>query len=201
MVQLLELVELGVVKAFLNVERKRYLFEIVPTDGLVVHLHVVEDGLLVREVVVVLHLGVVEGAVVRHVLLLLLFLVVLLALQLFGCGGSRTTLVLFIVFQVVGQRTRSQLVLFGRVNQVLLGRVAILISGLSRQLGLGSTARFDVLSVLFFRLRFLNLLERLDAIQNPVGLPLGPDEVIVVPVIVLAQRPPESGLEGSPHDV
>lgn len=79
MVKLLEFEELGIVEAFLDVERERQVMMILFANGLVVHLHVVEDGLLVAEMVVVLHLGVDEQAVRGWVLLLLLWLLAFLA--------------------------------------------------------------------------------------------------------------------------
>lgn len=61
--QLLELGELGVAReSFLDVEREWHAFVIVQSERLVVHLHVVEDGLLVAQMVVVLHLAVVTVA-------------------------------------------------------------------------------------------------------------------------------------------
>jgi hypothetical protein len=68
-VQLLELEELWIVEALLDVERERQVMMILFAYGLVVHLHVVEYGLLVAQVVVVLHLAVVEQAVRSWVLL------------------------------------------------------------------------------------------------------------------------------------
>ena len=80
-------------------EGERHIFEIILTDCFVVDLHIVEDGLLIRKMVVVLHLRVVQGTVIRHVFLLFVFFVILFTFQFFG---TRTGLVLLIVFQIVG---------------------------------------------------------------------------------------------------
>lgn len=45
----------------------------------------------------------------------------------------------------------------------------------------------------------LDLLEWLEAVEDPVRLPLRPYEVITLPFIVVAHGPPEAGLESSPH--
>lgn len=80
MVQLLKLEELWIVEALLDVERERQVMMILFAYGLVVDLHVVEYGLLVAQVVVVLHLAVVEQAVRGWVLLLVVvFLLAFLA--------------------------------------------------------------------------------------------------------------------------
>lgn len=53
--------------------------------------------------------------------------------------------------------------------------------------------------VLFFFLQQKKFLVRLKAINDFVGLPLSPHEVIVRPFLEVAHGPPEPSFQGSPH--
>lgn len=73
-VKLLELDELRVVEAFLDVEGERQVSMVFFSNGLVVDLHVVIDCFLVAQVVIIFHLAVFVAIVSGHVLLFLFFL-------------------------------------------------------------------------------------------------------------------------------
>lgn len=77
-IQLLELEELWVVETFFDVESQRQIVMVLLANCLVVHLHIIIDGLLVAQVVIVLHLAIQQQVVRRVILLLLLVLVVCL---------------------------------------------------------------------------------------------------------------------------
>ena len=48
--------KLWIVQTFFNMESERQKFVIVFADGFVIHFHIVIDGLLIAQVIVVLHL-------------------------------------------------------------------------------------------------------------------------------------------------
>ena len=83
-IELLKLQKLGVVKAFLDVESQRKEVMVLFANCFVVDLHVVKDGFLVAQMVVVLHFAV-QQQVVRSVVFLLLFILVV---PLLGCPAE-----------------------------------------------------------------------------------------------------------------
>jgi len=211
-VELLKLEELWVVEALLDVESERQEVVILFADGLVVHLHVVVDGLLVAQVVVVLHLAVVEQAMGRRVLLLLFVLVLALlagspedaaVLGRTAVGGGGVLLLELNLGAGVAQRCRCELALLGSRDEILFRGSALLVSGLGAQLAVDWPASGRLrapLLVSVFRLLLLNLLPGLEAAKDLVRLPLRPYEVIILPVVVITHAPPEAGLESCTHD-
>ena len=76
MIQLLELEELRIVQTLLDMESKWQMVVVLFADGLVIYFHIIKDGFLVGQMVVILHLGVHQATMRCMVLLLLLFLLV-----------------------------------------------------------------------------------------------------------------------------
>ena len=70
-------------------------------DGLVVHFHVVEDGLFIAQMIVVLHLTVIEYVVGSWILLFLIFFIISLLASasehsaIFCCAAVSSCRVLF----------------------------------------------------------------------------------------------------------
>lgn len=87
-VELLEFQELRVVQSFLNVVSQRQIVMVLFTYGLVVHLHVVEDGFFVAQVIVIFHFTVVKQVVRGRIFLLFVFFV----LSLLGTTAEYSTI-------------------------------------------------------------------------------------------------------------
>jgi len=173
------------------------------SNGFVVDPHVVVDGFFVAEVVVVLHLAVEDGGM-RGVVLFFLVVILIVSFLSFQASwilsaASTIGLSLFLKIKLracVSQRGRSQFVFLWSFNYFLFRRIALLVGGLGGELAVdvaASPSRVGTLFLVFFLLfDILDFLPRFDAVQDLVGFPLCPDKVVVVPVIVVSHRPPES---------
>lgn len=198
--ELLKLEVGGVVQAVLNVESERDLLMVFFAQSLIVNFHVVVNGLLVAEVVVVLHFGVRQQVVGGQVFFFLLFLFVLLALRELGSLGVGVLVLVLEIKLGISVAQRGQLVLVWRIYQILFGGIALLVRCLGGHLGVKVTpSRLAPLFVLGVALLFL-LLPRLDASKDLVAFPLSPNEVVVLPIVVVTHGPPESRLESCAHD-
>ena len=54
--------------------------------------------------------------------------------------------------------------------------------------------------VLVLLLSFKHVFMRLDRVQNLIGFPLGPNKVVILPVIIITHTPPESRFESSSNN-
>ena len=172
----------------------------------VVHFHVVVDSFFIAQMIVVLHLTVIEYVVGSWILLfLVIFVISLLGSStkysaIFCCAAMSSCRVLFFkldFWACIAKRCRSKLTFFRCGYEVLLWWCALLVSSLGAQLAVNwtTTCRLGTpFLISFFLLLLLNFFPRLEASEDLVGLPLGPYKIVILPVIIIAHTPPKSRL-------
>ena len=216
--QLLELQERWVVEPFLDVERKRQMMVILFTYCLIVDLHVVVYGLLVAQVIVVLHLCVCQQIMWSHVLLFFLFLfITFLSFANYSgvlgraviydwiCGGWILFFKLWF-WAVVAQCRWCKFVFLWSCYQIFLRWCALFISCLSRQLAIDVASSSSwlwasfLVSIYWLLLQVLYLFPRFQTVQYLVWFPLRPYEVVVFPVVKVSHRPPKSRFQRCSHN-
>lgn len=198
---LVEFLKLTVVLAFLDVVREWQRVVGVLSAGLQVDLHVVVDGLLVAQMEVVL-LVVRRDHVVTSVVLLLLFLFIVIFLA-FASVRIYSNFLKCLVSTRGDRCVRLFQSRQGRVfrpfrcrDQVLNRRVAFLVSCMGRHQAVALGPSIFLVSLGLFAGHFL---VGLDLGENFIALPLGPEEVIVAPVVEVAHRPPKARLQSRSH--
>ena len=182
--------EFSIIFTLLDVESERHVIKWIQTLRFVEDLHVVKNSLFVTQVEVVLLVVRRHHLVISMVLLFLLF---------------------FFFFLIVSTDTRFarrfiatwrdasvcflqgiQCLLFCSFwcrDQIFNRRIAFLISWLSRHQALRALFSFFLLVIGLF-----DVFVRFNAIKNLIRLPLGPQELVVRPLIIVPHRPPESSL-------
>lgn len=138
--------------------------------------------------------------------LLLAFLTSAYDLAVLGCAIVGGGWVLFSELKLgtgVSKRSGSQLVLFWSCNKVFLWRSAFFVGSLCGELAVdvASSGRlWASLFVLIFLLCLLNIFVSFDTAQDFIRLPLCPDKVIVLPVIIVTHWPPEPRLKSCSYN-